>query len=223
LEIDWDIDIVGVRMLRVRDLFRRLRGCQFGISLVEDCLKVTPTDAAAIVAEFQRRGWVEQTEPACFKLTALGTQIAAASAATRIPRSKAEKILKAFLSRVNALNANDDYGVYVASVQAFGSYVDASKDYLGDINLEVAFCDRPIIGREWRSYADERQHLARRSGWFHDFSTYEAKTFLKARSPYLSLARGGTVETLGAKAIVLFQAPESEKAPRIHRGKAGRN
>jgi len=32
--IDWDIEIVGVRMLRVRDLFRHLRGCRFEIDLV---------------------------------------------------------------------------------------------------------------------------------------------------------------------------------------------
>ena len=220
MEVDWDKEVCGMRLLLIRDMLRTFRGKVFREAAIEERLRVSASVAAHVAEILLNDGWIQRTAnqtDSWFELTGRGRQFAAATASPRISRAKAEKILSEFIIRVHEVNDDDNYGVYVSSAYIFGSYLDASKDQLGDIDLDVTLRPRPIIGRDYWSYCAERQELAGATGWFHDFLEHEVKRYIRNRSPYLSIAPGGISSTLGIETRLIFQAADQDRLPRDHR------
>lgn len=224
MEIDWEDDVCGIRMIRIRDLFRRLRGCcSFSRCVVQNALKISGSDAAAVVEELLQRGWIERAHQpdggGSFRLTDNGSSFSIAKAIPRISRAKAERILADFIVRVRELNADDDFGQYVREVHVFGSFLDPSKDRLGDVDLAVDFRDRRIIGRNQRDYECQRKLASGAKGYFFDFLDYEVKRFLRDRDPYIAMEGLCRVEALNTKMQLVYRLPDAEWCLREHRGK----
>ncbi|MFA5955068.1 hypothetical protein [Hyphomicrobium sp.] len=63
MRIDWNEEICGLPLLRVRHLLRRAGPAQFNIGFVIDVLGIKPKSADDLVAELMRRGWLEKAKP----------------------------------------------------------------------------------------------------------------------------------------------------------------
>ena len=227
MKVDWGTKICGIPIIRIRDLFRALVDREFNAGAIRDRLKLDDQKSEVLVAEFLRRGWIEQiprpsARIAWFCLTDDSISLAAAKAIRRITRAKAEQLLRDFMKRVHDVNDSDDFGVFVSDVYVFGSFLDPSANDLGDLDLAVSLHDRPIIGRQISRYEHERQEALGVDGWFSDFLVHEVNRYLKARQAHLSMH--GVLRTKAAKIKMklIFRAPKSERSPRKHRGKLER-
>ncbi len=231
MRINWNEEICGLPLLRVRDLLRRAGPDQFNIGFVTDALRIKQKSARDLIAELVRRGWLEKVRAMTpharrrkidyFEKTVTGNAFAISRAVRRISREKAESILKGFMDRVKAVNANDDFGWYVVEVRLFGSYLDPSFTDLGDIDLGVELARRPIIGREVVAHNKERARLSGRASltFFQEltFAQSEVQKFLRSRSPYISMHRLDDIEDIKAKSKLLYRAPKKDATPRQHR------
>src|SRR2546429_3567499 len=74
-----------------------------------------------------------------YKLTDKGIELRNASAATKMPRTKADQIIVALLKRVEEANAMD-FAYRIPTVIVYGSYVQG-EPFLSDVDIAV----------EWRS------------------------------------------------------------------------
>ncbi len=226
MRVDWNEEICGIRLLRVRDMLRRAGSAEIGVGFVADTLRIKMKDARALVEELVRRGWLEKVKKRLkdrskvvwYERTVAGNAFANARAVRRISRVKAKSILAGFIDRVKAVNANDDYGAYVLEVRVFGSYLDPSVGDLGDIDLGLELARRPIIGRNIVAHSKERAKLSGRTSmsFFEEifYSDIEVRRFLKARSPYISMHRLDDIEDIQAKSKLLYRAPKKDAKPR---------
>ena len=144
MRIDWKEVICGVPIIRIRGSVVGALTMKFsGAHDVAKYLRIRASRARALVAELVHRGWLEkasrekltkwrrQRRTEFYCLTMAGNSFAIARAVRRIDRSKANHRLKAFVDRINTLNADDDYGWYVFEAYVFGSYLDSSAHRLG--------------------------------------------------------------------------------------------
>ncbi len=226
MRVDWNEEICGVRLLRVRDMLRRAGSAEFGVGFVADTLRIKMKDARELVAELVRRGWLEKVKKrpkdrskvVWYERTVAGNAFAISRAVRRISRAKAQTILDAFMERVKAVNADDDLGYYVVEVRLFGSFLDPSVAEVGDIDLGVDFAKRPIIGRNIVTHSTERAKLSGRTSlnFFEEliFSETEVRRILKGRSPYISMHRLDDIEDIQAKSKLLYRAPKKDAKPR---------
>ncbi len=138
-----------------------------------------------------------------FEATVAGNAFAISRAVRRISRAKAQSILKGFMDRVKAVNADDDFGWYVVEVRPFGSYLDPSFSDLGDVDLGIELARCPIIGRDVIAHNKECVKLSGRTSltFFQElgFPELEVRRILKARSPYISMHRLDDIEDIKAK------------------------
>ncbi len=227
MRVNWNEEIFGIPLLRIRHLLRRAGDAEFTVAYVAEVLRIKPKTARAVMAELVSRGWVEKAKldrsadrrtAIYYETTVAGNAFRISRAIRRIPRAKAESILEAFLQRVRTVNADDDFGWYVVEVRVFGSYLDETFKDLGDIDLGIEYAMRPIIGRNIVTYSQER---AKRSGrvsltWFQilTFVQHEVRQFLKSRNPYISMHRLEDIEDIKAKSKLLYRAPKKDAKPR---------
>jgi predicted nucleotidyltransferase len=222
MNVDWDEEICGVRMIRIRDLMREIGSLEVDLAWVSGQLKLSGSKTETIVAQLIEREWIERVElPLAlnprYKIADDGRSLAAARALPRITRVKAEQILKGFMRRVEDVNDDDDFGMYVHEVYLFGSFLDPSKERLGDLDLIVSLLVRRIVGRRVSDYEFERQKLAGAKGWFSDFLAYEVKRYLKARDPHISFGSAILLDMPIPK-LLIYSAPPEVSLEHEHRG-----
>lgn len=234
MRIDWNEEICGIPLLRIRHLLRKAGNKRFIAAYVAAVLRISQKKSDTLVDELVARGWLERSKTQShdrsravyFKTTVAGNAFKISRAIRRIPRAKAEVILERFLERVKAVNADDDFGWYVVKVRIFGSYLDDRFEDLGDIDLGIEYAMRPIIGRDIVTYSEERAKLSGRVSlpWFQTitFVQHEVRQILKARSPYLSLHSLEDIRDIKAKSKLLYRAPKKDAKPRHHRGHPSR-
>ncbi|MGH9866404.1 MAG: hypothetical protein ACRD4H_13415, partial [Candidatus Acidiferrales bacterium] len=127
-----------------------------------------------------------------YELTDEGRHLAHASAAPRIPRSRAETMVTDFMTRVRIINADDQYAYRVSTVILFGSYV-SDRDTLGDIDLATEYAPRVSDVEALERIEKERRDLAHRNGRRLEFiesldwPRREIDLFLKNRQRGLSV------------------------------------
>lgn len=234
MRINWNEEICGIPLLRIRHLLRQAGNEQFTAAFVADVLRISQKKSHTLVDELVARGWLERaktqshdrSQTVYFETTVAGNAFKISRAIQRIPRARAELILKGFLERVRTVNSDDDFGWYVVEVRIFGSYLDERFENLGDIDLGIEYATRPIIGRNIATYSEERAKLSGRVSlsWFQKltFVQHEVRQILKARSPYLSLHTLEDIRDIKAKSELLYRAPKKDAKPRHHRGHPSR-
>ena len=121
------------------------------------------------------------------------SSFANATAAKPIFRGTAERVLREFIDRVNAVNASKEYAFKIKSAVLFGSMLSCA-DRLGDIDVAIDLQRRISDSAKFRQQCDRRRHLAEEQGRVFstafDWATWPKKEVvlqLKARSRSLSL------------------------------------
>ena len=127
-----------------------------------------------------------------YKLTDKGIELRNASAATKMPRTKADQIIVALLKRVEEANAMD-FAYRIPTVIVYGSYV-RGETFLSDVDIAVELEGKWDWDEERDRREKERIKFAFASGrTFSNFidqlswPKYEVQRYLKARTRGLSV------------------------------------
>jgi len=195
--------IASVPILDVRNYFRRLTGSSVITTKdVQKALDIDLDTAKKVIASLADRDFLKLSPHAkqdedYWMLTSQGAQFKLASAARPVKRSTADRVLKEFLERVKHLNEDSDYLYRVPIAVVFGSYLDTTKDRLGDLDVAIllkANDPEPDGTMMSEAFLDLCYQRADQSG--RSFASYIEKTlyarketiqYLKSRSRTLSL------------------------------------
>lgn len=147
---------------------------------------------------------------AWWKPTTKGSALAQASFRPPVTRVTAEGLLKEVIDRARRFNAVPGHVIEVAELIVFGSYLDPTKDRLGDLDLAVKFRDllpdatpdQRVKKRLAYSRASGRQfRLSAELSWPEN----EAVLALRRRSPTINITTQD-VSALTDKWEVVFRA-----------------
>lgn len=204
-------------MIQVRNLLAAGRRGVIDIPRISKSLGIDDCHAAELLIELLGRGWIYFDEDERrYKRTREGARVAAAKAVPPLNRARAQIKLDGFISRVHVVNDDDDFGDFVDEVYVFGSFLDQSVDFLGDIDLAVSVHCRPIVGRSLIDYPRSRQVALGVTGWFSDFSYHEVMQYLKARDPYISIHGLARIQSLDTAMSLIYRAPDKVREEHAH-------
>ena len=189
--------VAGHSALRVRGFLRRFEGGFFMLSAAESFMQLKSRQAAEFINDMVALELVEPTMPfgnrAAFPVATRGHAFANATSAKPIHRGTAERVLREFMDRVNAVNASKEYAFKVKSAVLFGSMLSC-VDRLGDVDVAIDLRPRVSDSARFRRQCDLRRHLAEGRGRAFptviEWATWPRKEVvlqLKARSRSLSL------------------------------------
>lgn len=210
--IDRSEMLAGVPILKIRDFARRTK--RWSLETLEEKLKLPPSQVGIVAQELFARGWARPSEyrdrDGCphFQWTLDGSRLALARAVPRLPRETAKKLVAQLLDRVREVNARDEFTEVVQEVSVFGSFLDESKEQLGDIDLVIELRRREVPGRDWVEYSLQRAAQSGRAfKSYHSelhYGSTEVLLLLKARNRYLSFHYAEDPMSMGARTEVLF-------------------
>jgi predicted nucleotidyltransferase len=158
-----------------------------------------------LVSQLVSLGFIQRVEPKQVKpdeddrewytLTELGVSLSLASAAKRITRETAERVINEFMKRVATVNLEDRFYYRITSVLVYGSYVRDVVD-LGDVDFAIQL--KPRIAnatheegfRLIRKKIDEARFAGRRFRNLTDevvWPEMEVRLFLKNKKRSVSI------------------------------------
>jgi predicted nucleotidyltransferase len=207
------VQMAGLPAKTVRDMLRRLdiHSLMDALFVAARC-KVSTRKAKEVIKTLADGGYVEfdhrgrellngyrpgVEEPRYrdvdyYKLTDKGIKLRNASAATKMPRTKASQIIVALLKRVEEANAMD-FAYRIPTVIVYGSYV-RGETFLSDVDIAVELEGKWDSDEERDRREKERIKFAFASGrTFSNFidqlswPKYEVQRYLKARTRGLSV------------------------------------
>ena len=189
--------VAGYSALRVRGFLRRFERGFFMVSAAESFMQIKSRRAAEFINDLVALKLVEPTMPfgnkPAFQVATRGHAFANATAAQPISRGTAERVLREFIDRVNAVNASKEYAFKIRSAVLFGSML-SSADRLGDVDVAIDLQRRISDSAKFRQQCNRRRHLAEEQGRAFstamDWATWPKKEVvlqLKARSRSLSV------------------------------------
>jgi len=161
-------------------------------------------DGAIVFEECLDRGLIEFSDGS-YKVSKRGEMIVYAKARPRRPLGRALPVLDHFLSRVQALNDDEDAVRYVEQVWLFGSVLRGAKT-VGDIDLAVTTARRPKWAADYdamRRYAnrmvDARPDAPTTRGtlWSAEHWLTERALFGTTRHPLLAGVQEGVSDLVG--------------------------
>ncbi len=233
MRIDWKEKICKLPVRRIRDMLRRMDSDGFQIGDVAKDLGISPKMAKTLVNDLVGRGWLDvkpkrelslwqrRKRSTVYERTIAGNAFAISRAGNRISRSKAKERLDAFVQRIRAVNADDDYGWYVYEAYVFGSYLDPSTDDLGDVDVAITLRIRPIIGRNIVEHGKQRARAAgkiiRNFGHELTYCEREVRQVLKNGDRYISIDETSDLKELNATSKLLYRASRKDEKRRAAR------
>lgn len=130
--------IAGYPAVRIRNMFRRLFNVVQEGNVVH-LLGVSKTRAKHVLKELVQAGFLKPDPrwKGCYGTTPLSDRLSCASATPLLPREKADRMLEELKIRALEVNRNLDYTWRVSKLVVFGSYLDKSKDKIGDLDVMV--------------------------------------------------------------------------------------
>ncbi len=191
--------LFGLAVLDLRRLLKRVDAWDnFDVETLREVAPMSRNAAKRLLADLGTAGYVEPAmardrRAPVWKLTIQGRALSMASAARPIRRATADRLLREFLDRVDAVNADAGLGYRVTEVVVFGSYL-GSDSTLGDVDVGVRLESRLSPNIDPVAHGAARVDLAKQNGrvfrsWFDELTwTYrEVWLRLKSRSRGLSL------------------------------------
>ena len=198
MSIDPKADFHGFTMIEARNVVRRFPSAGsswFGWGYACSVVK-SEKDALRLVEALERDGYLVRSEDddAMFQRTERGNQLALASARP-LKRTTAERMLRELLRRAREINRSSTYCYRVGALVVFGSYLDESRDRLGDLDVGYVMSRRFAPGTTECEAAETRsRERARRAhrtfGSYEDWLGWPEREFLlalKGRTQGLSL------------------------------------
>jgi len=214
LRLDKNASIAGQPVKRIRDLLRRMGSAHWSDQAIADFFHLTEAQANALTNELVGRGLLEESERRpddnrrWYELGSQGPRFASARLLQLITRAKAERIVAAFLQRVEEINERQELLERVCEARVFGSYLEG-REYLGDVDIAVRTERKESSGKDW-----VRESLRRADESGHKFSSYidrlsyghtEVMRLLQAGTQYLSLHTIDDLEKVGTQSRILFK------------------
>jgi predicted nucleotidyltransferase len=134
--------VEGIPAQQARELMRIYRVNPGLTEFAVDLLEVGDAEAEKLLERFVEAGYLEIAERdrngvAWWFTTIRGNALANASFAKPITRATAQRHLDGFLERVRTYNADRSKPYSVTRVTVFGSYLDSTRDRLGDLDLAI--------------------------------------------------------------------------------------
>lgn len=157
--------IEGVRLIKVRDLLRRMGGGRWMREGIADFIGKDIADAAVAEGflEADPKDSLGRVQKGYYGTTALGRRLRATKFLPRINREKAEGIIQDLIARADAINTDDALIFRVGEIRGFGSYFEDTDD-IGDIDI--------IVQLEARHQDHSARNLARAEASGRRFSGY---------------------------------------------------
>jgi predicted nucleotidyltransferase len=195
MQISAQDQVAGISLVEIRDALRRHPHFPYYYpKFFARRLSISLPHAREIVT------WLTENEylvlvtkrPKEWEMTTKGFALANATAAKPVHRSTAERVLNAFLKRVQEVNANPYYIYKVSRVVVFGSYL-SDKERIGDLDIAIDFkskIDAINVFRKMHRLRVAEAKARGRTFLLHeevDWPRREAELFLKSRSRTLSL------------------------------------
>lgn len=136
--------IAGFPAKLIRDMLHDVQDI-IGEGFIQHWLGLEGEAAFKVLRQLEKDGYLSPHEEFenIYELTDLGTRLAMASAAAPIPRKKAEELLAGVLERAARINNDPSYTWGVKRIIVFGSYLDPSKDKLGDVDIALELDRKP--------------------------------------------------------------------------------
>jgi len=160
-------------------------------------LEISEADARTLLRELERLGYLQEVKNQQWSMTDEGTRLAQASAAPRITRKTANRLMQELLARCRVINRSAvEYAFCVKRLIVFGSYCTDAPT-LGDIDLAVELRPRVFGPVQQQAFEDEiRQRHPYDGNLIARLERPETnvRKFLKNRSGYLSVANLAEVE-----------------------------
>src|ERR1035438_10110380 len=151
--------VAGHSALRVRGFLRRFERGFFMLSAAESFMQLKSRQAAEFISDMVALELIEPTMPfenkAAFQVATRGHAFANATSAKPIHRGTAERVLREFVDRVNAVNASKEYAFAVKSAVLFGSILSC-VDRLGDVDVAIDLRPRISDSAKFRQQCDRR-------------------------------------------------------------------
>ena len=160
-------------------------------------MQLNSRQSAEFINDLVALEFIEGTMPfgnqAAFQVATRGHAFTNATAAKPIHRGTAERVLREFVDRVNAVNASKEYAFVFKSAVLFGSMLSC-VDRFGDVDVAIDLRPRIADSTKFRQQCDRRRHLAEERGrafpTVFEWVTWpqkEVELRLEARSRSLSL------------------------------------
>lgn len=181
----------NVRLMEIRDFLREywVKG-DFSTSDIMDHFNVDEENSCKIIEDLIEDGWVIQTEDDLFVPSDFAIFLIQDKATKLVTREKAERCFNAFIKRVEEINSNPYYLLYVKEVISFGSFPSYAP-MVDSLDLAIKY-DYKDVGRG----LDLLDVLVKRSNASGvqfstiydklDFAYQEVRSFLKNRSSLLN-------------------------------------
>jgi predicted nucleotidyltransferase len=195
MRIDPKGTIAGYPAVDVRDALRRLRvRAEWDLRALECATRLSAGQARKFVQALVAAGLVEIAAKGRWELTQAGQSLSSATAAARVKRATAEKVLREFLGRVDQVNKRPYYLGKVVTVVLFGSMLKPEVDRVSDVDVAIKVVpketdsDRARV-KNWRRVRELEQRGHRFRGLLGpDFCWYwEVFEFLEEGSRVISL------------------------------------
>lgn len=189
--------VAGYSALQVRGFLRRFERGFFMRSAAERFMQLKSCQAIKFIGDMITLELIEPTAPfggeAAFQVAVRGLAFANATAAKPILRETAERGLREFVDRANAINGSREYAFRIRSAVLFGSILSCA-DRLRDVDVAVDLQPSISDATKFRQLCDRRRHSAQEQGralsTAMDWAIWPKKEVvlqLKARSRILSL------------------------------------
>jgi predicted nucleotidyltransferase len=162
--------IAGESARRIRDILCRSYGA-FREDWLSDKFRYNERRTREIVKALQAAGYVVRDRERerergsslpWYVVTDAGRDLVRSSAARRIKRETATRVLSGFMKRVHLVNENSKYLYSVRCVVVFGSFLECG-DCLGDVDVAVDLRSRIEFDKKHKWVEVFQQH-ARKSG-----------------------------------------------------------
>ncbi|MGD0693299.1 MAG: hypothetical protein ABSB82_00430 [Terriglobia bacterium] len=190
-----DQSVCGYPIADIRKLLRAIGWLDVSPKFFEQLLGLSPKQAERLASRLEKGGYickVGKDGQTLYRTTLDGNRLAGATTRT-ISRKVAERNLKEFMRRVDAVNSNPDYMYTVTGVMLFGSML-TDRDKVGDIDLALQLQRKPFDDETYTRAAAERVRVAiERGRWFTNivdrafWPIIEIKVFLKSKMRGLSV------------------------------------
>jgi predicted nucleotidyltransferase len=197
MRIDPKSTIADQPILAVRELLRRGRTGEWGVSYARTVLKIGVDEAERVLAALCAQGFItpgmSHDGEQLYQVTVPGRALAIASAGKPIQRRTADRLLRELLDRADKVNADSHYLYQVKHIVVFGSYLSDATE-LGDVDVAVHTERKEADWDAHMALEDQRVAEARKAG--RTFRSYEEEVgwpetevyrFLRSRSAGLSI------------------------------------
>lgn len=134
MKLDPRQQIAGHDARAIRDLLKRQD--DLTVEYVQKTLDISSSEASKTIDGLLAVGYLEGDSRGFHPVTPAGRQVGNASFAKRMPRSRADQLLRDLLVRAAEINVRTDLTHRVGQINIFGSYLSDTPD-LGDLDVAV--------------------------------------------------------------------------------------